>query len=306
MKQGAKKSLFGKLLLLAITIIWGSSFVILKDTLSEFSGGHFTFFVLATRFLFASLCFTLFSAKKLKAVGKEIVKIGFVLGIFLFLAYAFQTVGLRYTTASKNAFLTASYCIIVPFLVWIFSKKRPSAKNYVSAVVCLIGVAFIGLFDNYQKGENELLGDGLSLFCGVFYAFQIYFNSRLLKDNDPILILMVECFTAGALFAVISGIYEFPAHIGEFSFSGEAVWKLAYLSLFATCLAQFGQLFGQKFVSPMVASLILSCESVFGMLFDILFGNANITVFIILGFICIFSSIILNEVEIPKKLKKLN
>ena len=301
-----KKSLIGKILLLSITLVWGSSFVILKDTLSEFSGGYFTFFILASRFLLASVCFALFSVKKLKTLNKEVVLNGCILGIFLFFAYGFQTVGLKYTSASKNAFLTASYCIIVPFLVWIFSGKRPSAKNCVAAVICLLGVAFIGLFGNSEKGENEFLGDALSLCCGLFYALQIYFNFKLLKGNDPILILAVECFTAGALFGVISAFYEFPSHVSSFSFSGEAIWKLAYLSLLATCFCQFGQLIGQKFVPPMVASLILSFESVFGMTFDILFGNANITVFIVLGFICIFTSVILNEVEFPQKIKKLD
>ena len=296
----------GKFLILLITVIWGSSFIILKNTLAEFSGGYFTFFILAARFLTAALCFALISVKKLKTLNKEVLLNGFILGIFLFLAYGFQTVGLKYTSASKNAFLTASYCIIVPFLVWLFSKKRPSLKNYIAAVVCLLGVAFIGLFGNAEKGENELLGDALSLFCGLFYALQIYFNPKLLKENDPILILAVECLTAGALFMLLSGAYEFPLHAASFSFSGEALWKFAYLSLFATCFCQFGQLYGQKFVSPMATTLILSFESVFGMLFEMIFGDAHITTFIILGFICIFSAVILNEVEFPQKLKKLD
>ena len=292
-----QKGLIGKLLLFSATVIWGSSFIILKDTLSAFSGGHFTFFILAVRFLLASACFLLVSVKKIKIIDKAFVKDGVILGAFLFFAYAFQTVGLKYTTASKNAFLTAAYCIMVPFMVWIFTKKHPSVKNYIAAVVCLLGVALVGLFGNKDKGSNELLGDALSLLCGIFYALQIFFNPRLLKGRDPFVMLLIECATTGVLFALTSAFYEFPAHYGEFAISGEATWKIAYLAFFATCYAQFAQLVGQKYVSSTTASLILSCESVFGMIFDIIFGNAQLTFIMVLGFICIFSAIIMNEVE---------
>ncbi len=300
LKKYTKKSLFGRLLIFLATIVWGSSFVVLKDTLSGIGGGHFTFFILALRFLIAAVCFFLISVNRLKNFNKSTIVQGVILGVILSFAYGFQTVGLKFTTESKNAFLTAVYCIVVPFFVWIIEKRKPKIKNYVAGVLCILGIAFVGVIGNSERTSFEALGNTLSVLCGVFYALQMIYNGKYVKENDPFLLLIIECFTCFVLFAVISGSSEFSRYHSVFSLSGEAIWKILYLGIFATCFAQFAQLFGQKFVSPTTTSIILSFEAVFGTVFELIFREEmNLTVFMIIGFLLIFLALIINEVGLP-------
>ena len=113
----------GRASLLGATLIWGSSFIILKSTLDSVP----TLWVLALRFTGAALLMALMGAKELRQLDRGYIKKGLGLGAALFVAYTLQTFGLEHTTPGKNAFLTATYCVIVPFMWWLFSRKRPDA-----------------------------------------------------------------------------------------------------------------------------------------------------------------------------------
>lgn len=298
-KNERKKNIIGKVLLFSATLVWGSSFVILKDTLSELGNGNFTFFILAARFLIASLIFVLFSVKKFKFLNKKIFLHGMSLGAVLFMAYAVQTVALNFTTPSKNAFLTEIYCILVPFLSWLFFKKRPSKKNFVAAIMCLCGVLLIAFFGKTEKASNEILGDGLTIFSGLFYALQIILISHYTYDgDDAMLLLTFEILTAAVLCTLTSLVWEFPRHGAELSLSAEAVWKILYLAVIATGFAQFAQMYGQKVTSATTTSIIMCFEGVFGVMFEFIFGQNNLNVFIIIGFSIILITLILNETDL--------
>lgn len=296
MEKERKRSLLGKIILLTVTVIWGSSFVILKDTLSSLDG-KFTFFILFFRFTVASLIiFVLFYKRIIKIKKRSFIK-GAILGVILFSAYSIQTLGLNYTTPSKNAFLTVIYCVLVPFMSWFFLKRKPKPKNYLAAILCFVGVAFVALLGKSESGNNELLGDILTLFCGVFYALQIIYIEKYMQTEESIPILFVELGSVAVLCLILTSFMEFPRYYSEFSLSTEAIWKILYLAIFATCFAQFGQMIGQKYTSPTSTSLILSLETVFGVVFDLLLGNAKLTPFIVTGFIIIFVAELVNELS---------
>lgn len=291
-------NLIGKLLIFSATIVWGSSFVILKDTLSELGNGHFTFFVLACRFSIASVILALVSVKRFKKFDKTVLRDGILLGVVLFFAYAVQTVALNYTTPSKNAFLTEVYCVLVPFLMWIIFKKKPTAKNFVAAFTCLAGVLIIAFFGKTDKASNEALGDGLTVFCGLFYALQMVLISVFARRDDFVLLLFTEMTTVALLCVLTTAFMEFPRYGGELSLNSEAVWKMAYLGVFATCYAQFAQLYGQKFTSATTTAIIMSFEGIFGVIFEFLFGQNNLNAYVIIGFALIFATLIINETDI--------
>lgn len=304
-KRERKHDLIGKLLIFSATLVWGSSFVILKDTLSELGNGHFTFFVLSLRFIIASAIFAAFCAKRFSKFNKQILFDGMALGGILFLAYAFQTVALNFTTPSKNAFLTEVYCVLVPFLSWLIFKKKPSAKNFVAAFVCLAGVVIIAFFGKTEKASNETLGDGLTILCGFFYALQMIFISFFNERDDVMLLLFVEIFTVAILCLATSAVWEFPRHAGELVMSGEAVWKIIYLGVLATGYAQFAQTYGQKFTSATTTSIIMCFEGVFGVMFEFIFGQNNLNAFIIIGFSLIFLTLIINETDVGAIYRKI-
>lgn len=301
--EKTKKDLLGKFLLLVTTLIWGSSFIVLKDTLDKFGNGHFTFFVLTLRFGIAAVVILFFAVKKFKTAERGAILRGIILGVILFGAYSVQTLGLKYTTPSKNAFLTVSYCIIVPFASWLILKKRPEPRRYVAAALCLIGIALVALVGKNEKGQNEVLGDALSLGCGIFYAMQIIFIDKYAEKDDAVVLLFFEILTVAVLCAAVSFAVEFPKHYAEISFGFTEVWKILYLALFATCFTQFAQIYGQKLVSPMSAALVLSLEGVFSVLFEIIFGMSKITLWIGLGFGVIFISQIVGEVDFVSIIK---
>lgn len=160
----------GRLSLLGATLIWGSSFIILKSTLDSVP----TLWVLAFRFSGAALLMALIGAKELKKLDSAYLVRGLGLGAALFAAYTLQTFGLEHTTPGKNAFLTATYCVIVPFMWWLFSRKRPDAYNLAAALICICGMALVSLDGSLTLG----LGDGLTICCGFFYALHIILTAR--------------------------------------------------------------------------------------------------------------------------------
>ncbi len=302
MQNKLSKATLGKLLLVLVTIVWGSSFVILKDTLSTFGDGHFTFFILASRFIIASVLLVAICWKKFITISKSTFLKGLILGFILFGAYSVQTIGLRYTSASKNAFLTSVYVVLVPFLSWLFLKKKPTFKNYLATALCFVGIAFVAVIGKKDSASNEILGDTLSIASGIFYALQIIFISKHTEKEDAMQLLIVELLTVAVLCSIISLSTEFTLHASKFLMSGEAIWKLLYLAFICTLFAQFGQMVAQKYAPPMSVALIFSLESVFGVVFELLLGDANLTVFIIIGFVFIFIGELVSEVDLKQLL----
>ncbi len=310
MTERAKKKIFGRTLILLATLIWGSSFVILKDTLSNLGGGNFTFFILALRFLLSFIIFFCLFPKRIFAVKRKTVINGVILGVILFCGYVVQTIGLIYTTPSKNAFLTTIYCVFVPFLAVVLLKnEKPRLQNYLAGILCFIGVILVAFFGKNESVPNEFIGDILSMVSGLFYAFQMIFNKKYSSEEDFVQLLTVEFLVVGGMFAVVSLSYEFPFHMLEFTFPPDAIWKILYLAFFATFFAQVAQFVGQKYTTPTSASIIMTFESVFALLFEIILSTVYINGYIIAGFIVIFLAEIISELRFKKKklepLKKL-
>ena len=165
MLNSKKQNLMGQLLLLSATIVWGSSFFVLKETIEKVPA----FFVIGIRFLIASILLAIIFLKKVKNINKTTFVRGFILGVILSGAYVFQTLGLKWTTPSRNAFLTSMYTIICPFLVWIFYKKKPKIYNVVSATLCVVGIALISFAGGVGGSKFAMLGDALTLISSLFY-----------------------------------------------------------------------------------------------------------------------------------------
>lgn len=108
--------------------------------------------------------------KKWKLFNLKYLWTGAITGAFLGFAYIFQTIGLKHTTPGTNAFLTTVYCVIVPFLSWVVSKKRPDIYNFIAAAICITGIGLVCLDG---KMSFSFLGEGFTLICGIFYALQI-------------------------------------------------------------------------------------------------------------------------------------
>ena len=231
-----------------------------------------------------------------KGMDKKDLQYGVILGIFLFLSYIFQTYGLKYTTASKNAFITTLYVIIVPFLHWAFNHQRPSGRNIGAAVLAVIGLALLSL--EGDMGIN--LGDFLTLICGIFFAVHIVFIDRYTETHSPVRLTTVQMFTAAVLGWLLAPIADGRLDFGILNTS--LVLGLLYLGIFSTMIGFLLQNVGQKYLSPNTSSILLSFESVFGLVFSVIFLGDPVTVKLLIGCAMMFGAVIISEYK-PKKSK---
>lgn len=289
------KARLGRLALLFTTLIWGTSFVILKSTLDSITPT----WVMAYRFGGATALLFLFAIPKLKKLDKSYLKGGAIMGACLAAGYIVQTYGLYYTSPGKNAFLTSTYCVIVPFLSWAILKRKPDGYNISAAFICIIGVGLVCL--SGTTGVMKInIGDLLTLCCGFFYALHIIVTDKYVEGRDAVLLTMVQFAVAGLICLVGAAIFEpLPRNM-----PAEAWYSIAYLSLMCTGTCFLLQTWGQKYTPPAAASLILMLESVFGTLVSIIVGQENLTFGIVLGFCLIFIAILISETKLEFLKKK--
>lgn len=288
------KKLIGRGALLLATLIWGLSFVLMDLAVGSLP----VLFVLAVRFSGAAVLMLLVGIRELRQLDKTYILGGALSGTILLAAYAFQTYGLSMTTPGKNAFLTAVYCVIVPFLAWIIKKQRPDRYNALAAVICIAGIGLISLKNDLTIG----LGDALTLVCGFFFALHILSCSHFIEGRSTVLFTMVQFFTAGILAWAGTLLTEpFPAFIPL-----KAGLNLAFLTVMSTALCLFLQIFGQKHTPPAQAAVIMTFEAVFGALASVLLSGELMTFQLFCGFLLTFAAAIISETKLSffKRIKE--
>ncbi len=288
MKKAAKPMLF------AAAFIWGSSFFIMKNALDELPVQY----LLALRFTMGAVLLGVLGWKKWRLFTPDYLWRGAVMGALLYLAYTVQTYGLALTTPSKNAFLTSIYCVMVPFLYWLVARIRPDRYNVLAAALCVVGIGLVSL-----EGDLTVnLGDALTLACAIFYAAHIVAVAKLSQKRD-IYLLTVFQFAFSALFAWTGGLAleTFPAAALTRS---EVLLPLLYLGVMATAVALLFQNVGEAWSDPSSAAVILSLESVFGVLCSALFAGDEVSIRMGAGFVLIFVAVVCSETKFAFLRKK--
>lgn len=283
------KELFYKLCLILCAIIWGSTFVIIKDATNTMSSA----FINAGRFTIGTIILFIIYFKKIKNIKKTELKSGIIMGVALFGGYYLQVLGMEYgSSAGKCAFLSATFCVMVPFLTWGVFKRIPDRYSVIAAILCVIGVTLVSI----EKGARITLGDGIILISTFFYAVNIMFTSEFSQkeENDTIVLAFLQIAVVGVLSwlaVLIKG--DMPQ-----VYSIDAVLGVVYLGVFATAVCLLMQVIGLQHINSTSASIILSLESVFGVIISILFYNEVITPKLMAGFIVIFIGIIVCETKL--------
>ena len=287
--------------LLLASIIWGGAYVAVMSSLDMIP----PLYVMAIRFTIALIGLSLVFFKRLKKITKGDLIAGIVLGVLMFMSYIFQTYGLKYTTASKNAFLTTSYVVMVPFLNWMISRKKPDSYGIFAAFLAIVGIGFLSL-----QGDMSINpGDLLTLMCGVFFALHLIYIDRFTVKSDPIILTVLQIGVSGILSWICAPLVDgaLPSIQGGQAMS-ELVMSLLYLGIASTMVGFLLQNIGQKYTEPSTAALLLSMESVFGVLFSVLMLGEVLSVRMAYGCILIFVAIIISETKIEflqgRRLKK--
>ncbi|MBU4541697.1 MAG: DMT family transporter [Firmicutes bacterium] len=287
MEKTKKQSLLADLGLVAVAFVWGSGFVASKNALDSMS----PMMLMAVRFTVAALLSGIIFRKNLKNIPKETIKAGCVIGFFLFTAFAAQMIGLQYMLAGKQAFLTATNVIMVPFIYWAVKKHRPDQYNFAAAFIMLLGLALLTM--DFSAGFSFNLGDGLTLLCAFLYACHIVVVGIYSKQHDPIALTVIQL----AFAAIVSLAYVLI--FGEFTLAIPLPGLLngLYLGMFCTFLAFLGQTVAQKYTNATHAAIILSLEAVFGSLLAIIILGDNFTFTMFLGCLVIFLGILTAETK---------
>lgn len=272
--------------LLTVALMWGFGFVANDIALEDTTPLQ----ILCIRFLIAALIMLPLTAKKLKSVSKNTLIAGIVLGCFLFVGFVLQTVGLQYTTPSKNAFLTATNVLIVPFIAYVIYKKKVDRYSGFGAGLAMIGFAVLSLQGNFKLG----IGDVLTLLCAVGFALHIFFTGEFVKRHEVILltaIQMIVAFILSLTAIIVTGDYRFQL-------SSTSIISVVYLGVFSTTAAFFLQSVSQRHTDETTAAVVLSMESVFGAILSVIIVHEAVNVRMIIGCLMIFSAVIISETKL--------
>lgn len=284
------KKILGILGLVTVTIIWGGGFVASDIALQSFT----PFQILFIRFLIGAFCMGVPARKERKTITKEEIFCGFLLGAALFSGFALQILGLQYTTASKNAFLTATNVVMVPFIAFLLERKKIELKSIAGAILALSGAGILSLTSDFSVG----LGDSLTLFCAIGFAFQIYLTGKYVHRIRPTILNFMQMLFA----AILSFIgLLFSGRITPTGVSSSGLLAVLYLGLISTTLCYFLQTWAQKYVDETKSAIILSLEAVFGTVFSVILLQEEVTSRMILGSVTILLAVMISEVSFKKK-----
>ena len=273
-----------ELMLIAVTVIWGLTFSLVKESLEELQPLVF----MSYRFWLAFLLMAPFCVRRFHAIDRGLLKAGAVLGVLLYASYAFQTFGLKYTTAGNAGFITGLFIVFVPLLSFVVLRHRPDPVTVVSVVVSLTGLAVLSL----QPGLKVNSGDYLVLACAFSYSVHILLLDRYVKRYDLVLLTFLQMgFLALANTASAAAFETFKVP------TGALVWvSIIVCGVFASAVAFYVQGYAQKILTPVRTSIILIMEPVFSVIFGIIILGETLTWRGWLGCGLIFSGMLLTEI----------
>ncbi|MBK7104155.1 MAG: DMT family transporter [Ignavibacteriae bacterium] len=283
-------------ILLLITLLWGATFVIVKESLNDISSMAF----IALRFLIAGIFLLPFIIKK--KFTKQNFNAGILLGILLFIGFAVQTIGLKYTSATKSGFFTGTTVIMIPILQTIIEKRIPTKGVILGSILVMIGIAFLSsggnsilnLFEDIATNFN--LGDGLTLICAFFFAIYIIYLDIETTKHEFWVLLFLQIITT-AILAIIFSLFFSGINLEHFKIdlTNNLIGGILYTSIFATLITTALQTKYQKDVTPAKAGIIFSFEPIFAAIFAFFILGEKITNFGYFGAALIMLGLFISE-----------
>ena len=232
-----------------------------------------------TRFLISALVLFPFLYKEFRGLSKASWSGGFLVGLVLFLGYAFQTEGIRSCTPSMNALLTATSILFLPFAVWLLFKQRPARSVFICCALAFIGILLLTL-DFRSMQFHFGIGEILTLLGAFVFAWHSALIAWFAQRSSPTMIHFMQMFFAFLLSAIW---FVFADGRLELFRPSKGMLLILWLALPCTLLAFWLQSLAQRYVHPSQSSMILSTESLFASLFSIIFGFEQLRLNLLLG-----------------------
>lgn len=246
--------------LVGITLVWGSTFVVVKDAVERFPVYSFN----GLRFALAALVLAACCLPRLRRLGKRGLAHGAMLGVFLFGGYAFQTVGLRHTDASRAGFVTGMFVVFTPLLAAVVLRRRPALSAWAGVALATAGLALLSLKGSFLPG----FGDLLVLGCALAFAVHIVGLGAWSNRHDALALTTVQLAVAGVLHTAVALLIEVPA--ASYGWDAQVVFALVLTALLASAAGFWVQTAAQRVIPPTRTAIILTMEPVFAGVFGYL------------------------------------
>ncbi len=294
-----RKRFKGEIALLIITVIWGATFPIIKESLNDST----PFIFVAVRFSIASILILPFFLRKVKFLDKKTLKAGLVLGVLMFGGFVTQTIGLNHTTATKSGFITGSVVVMIPFLQFYMEKKIPTKGAIFGTILVFVGLLFL------SSGGNDLIsfitdlggsfnfGDFMTLVCAIIFAHYVVYIDIFTNKYEFIFLFSLQIFTT-AILGILSASFIGISDLGEIRFvlTESLIFGLLYTGILATVINIGIQTKFQKLITPTKAGIIYSFEPIFAAVFAFFLLNEKISNFGFIGMGLIFFGLISSEI----------
>ncbi|MFD1927908.1 DMT family transporter [Sporosarcina siberiensis] len=276
------------LLLVIVTLCWGSSYLFMKmglDSISEFN-------LIALRFGFAFILAGAIFYRRLLKMNLQTLKYSMLLGFILFVVFTAITFGLKTTTTSNMGFLISLTVIFVPLINTVVFKQRLERKLLVSILLAIVGISFLTL-----KFPFEItMGDLLCIFAAFSYAIHIIVAGFVTKKVDTLSLGITQLGFAALFGLIFSFIFETPA----FPNSTESWIAILVLSIFCSGVGFILQIVAQKYTTPVRTGLIFTLEPVFAAILGVIFLQEVISSTGYIGAVLLLLSIVLSSVQIKR------
>ena len=296
MEPMRKKNLCSSAMLVTTALIWGIAFVAQSEGMNYVGGFTFN----ACRFLIGGVvlipCIFLLgrlNSQRERLTEKEKrtqllvgMKGGMCCGSVLCIASSLQQFGIAYTTVGKAGFITALYIILVPIL-GLFMKKTVGVNVWVSVVIAAAGMYLLCIKEGFSVGK----GDFLVFLCSICFSLHILVIDYFSPRADGVVISCVQFFTAGILSGLMALMLETPSWSGV-----TAAWMpILYAGIMSCGVAYTLQVVAQKNIAPVVASLLMSLESVFSVLAGWMLLGQRLSAKELAGCVMVFAGILLAQ-----------
>ena len=275
-------------------LIWGATFVVVKDALAFASVFSFN----AVRFTLAALVMGVVYARALRKSNWATLAAGALIGFFMFGGYAFQTLGLKFTTPSKAAFITGAGVVMVPVLLAVFWRRRISRWAWTGAVAALVGLYFLTV---PRTGFSALnVGDLLALGCAVMFAFHIILVAKYSPRYSVAALSFLQVATTAVLTALCLPVLAVTRWEPPFvRWSPSLIAAILITAVGATALCFSLQVWAQRYTSPTHTAILLSLEPVFAALTSLIVMRERLDARVLSGAILVFIGILLAELKGP-------
>lgn len=272
--------------LLVAACFWGGMYVVAKDAMEVISAN----WMLCIRFLLAFIIMLIVYWKFVRKVTKEDIKGAVITGLFMGAAYSSMTVGLSYINAGNCAFITDSYVIWIPLVLFVGWKVKPGIHIFIAAALALVGVGFMTL----QGGLHLRFGDAITLIGSFLWTGELIAIDIYSKKVQPQVLVTFQTLTVCIFTFIMAMVLREPAPTLSVLIEPKLILQFAYLIILATFVANSCQNYFQGFVSSTTVSVVFPTESIFATIFGIIFLGEILTGMTLIGMLFLVAAILMN------------